>query len=248
MDLLQTRKVSEEASHTQLIGFPHAGGDTVMFRDWRKLLAPEIEVAAFRMPGRGLRLEEPMQEDLVALARDIAAAMGEQLTSSYGLMGHSFGAILAFEVARNLVASKHRAPDYLIVSAAEPPQFSWHDRELFHLLEHDPFLDKVIEMGGVPEELLPHREFLDGMVPLIRADIKCLETYRYHEGPPLETPTLVLGGKEDNQVKAEALSQWARVLAGEPSLKLFPGGHFYYHQNLEDICAQVKAWILKQLP
>lgn len=219
-----------------------------MFRDWRKCLVPEIEVAAFRLPGRGLRLEEPMAEDLNALAQDIAVAVGEEHFSSYGLMGHSFGAILAFEVARNLEASQHRTPDYLIVSAAEPPQFFWEDRELFHLLEHEPFLERVIEMGGVPEELLPYREFLDGMVPLIRADIKCLETYRYHEGSPLSIPTLVLGGKEDNQVKAEALKEWNRVLAQDPTLKLFAGGHFYYQENLEQICAEVKAWVLEQVP
>lgn len=247
MELLQVRHPSGEAARTRLIAFPHAGGDTVMFRDWRKLLAPEIELAAVRLPGRGTRIDEPLPRDLMALAEDIAAGLKPDLPPSWGLFGHSFGAILAFEVARILAERWKRPPDYLVVSASEPPQNSWNPRPQMHQLDEEAFLDHVLNMGGVPAEIQPHREILDIISPIIRADIQCLETYRYREGPLLNVPTLVMGGREDGRVRKDHLVDWTRVVSGKPHLRFFSGGHFYYHEHLPEVMAFLKDWILQQL-
>ncbi len=231
-------------ARTRMICFPHAGGDTVMFREWRKPLAPEVEIAAIRLPGRGLRNEDPLTTELMPLAADIAAGLIEDLPKSFGLFGHSFGGILSFEVARILQEKWQRTPDYLIVSASEPPQNSWNPREQMHLLDDKEFLNRMIAMGGVPKEIQPYQELLEFMLPLVRSDIKALETYRYQEGPALKCPLIVLGGHEDSKVDQKQLVDWGHVAAQTPLVKIFPGGHFYYLKQRPEVLAFVKEQIL----
>lgn len=70
----------------RLICFPHAGGSSFFFREWRKGL-PEFEVHAVCYPGRADRFGEPVATDLVAMAEEIA--LGPTLLGRYAPMaGH----------------------------------------------------------------------------------------------------------------------------------------------------------------
>jgi len=51
----------------RLFCFPYAGGTAAVFRNWPRYLPAEIEVCAVQYAGRGGRIAEPLNEDIVAI-------------------------------------------------------------------------------------------------------------------------------------------------------------------------------------
>ncbi|MEE3922702.1 thioesterase domain-containing protein [Micromonospora sp. BRA006-A] len=82
--------------------FPYAGGVAASFAPWRDLAAPELSVQVALMPGRGARLHEPPVDDLAELVDALATAVAERASGPFLLFGHSLGALVAFEVTREL--------------------------------------------------------------------------------------------------------------------------------------------------
>src|SRR5262249_23742176 len=81
---------------------PYAGGASDLFREWRKALAPTIQVCPIELPGRGGRSEEEPHTDLTGLVEILGSELRSRLDRPFALFGHSMGAVIAFELARYL--------------------------------------------------------------------------------------------------------------------------------------------------
>jgi medium-chain acyl-[acyl-carrier-protein] hydrolase len=83
-----------------------AGGSSAAFARWHKQIDDEIELIAVELPGRMSRVKEPFMvrvEDIVeALAAALQAAGFLSGSKPFALYGHSFGALLTFELVRTL--------------------------------------------------------------------------------------------------------------------------------------------------
>ena len=93
------------ASHlgVRLFCLPHGGADGSVFRPWRSLVGPGIEVVPVQLPGRGNRMEEPAERSLVRLGKRLAGPIADRAGElPYVLFGHSVGALLAYELGRAL--------------------------------------------------------------------------------------------------------------------------------------------------
>src|SRR5690242_16412325 len=115
----------------RLLCFPHAGGAATWYFPVARALAPHVDVIAVQYPGRQDRRLEPLVTDLTELAARIVAALPDD-DRPLGLLGHSMGATVAYEVARRT------EPAALFVSGRRPP-----DRirnEGVHLLPEDEFI------------------------------------------------------------------------------------------------------------
>lgn len=211
----------------RLIALPYAGGGAAHYFRWRPVMRPAIEVVPLALAGRDARIHEPPLRDLRALVGEIADAVEPLVESPYALLGHSMGAWLAFELARELRRRGARSPTLLIVAASPAPHRT-RGGQLLHTLIDDQF---VVEMGrrfdGIPAVVRENAELLQLLLPAMRADMELLETYEYTDEPPLETDVLALGGTEDLAVSAMALAEWRRHAAGQFATRLFPGGHFF---------------------
>ena len=84
-----------------LFAFPHAGGGITAYQSWPEHLPDHVELMAVSLPGHGSRLNEPVISDIDTLseaaAMEIRHSPARQLPCA--LFGHSFGAVVAFEVA-----------------------------------------------------------------------------------------------------------------------------------------------------
>lgn len=98
-------------ARTRVLCFPHAGGGTATYRSWAPL-ASELEVWAVALPGREHRFGEPatssVRERVARIADDCLEELGAALPVV--LFGHSMGALLAFEVARELRRRRASGP------------------------------------------------------------------------------------------------------------------------------------------
>jgi medium-chain acyl-[acyl-carrier-protein] hydrolase len=164
----------------------------------------------------------------------------------FALFGHSLGAVLAFELARYLSSAGGPSPSHLIVSGHAAPQIP-DERPPIYDLPDGGFIEKLREFGGTPEEVLGHRELMELLLPMLRADFQASETYVYRPGRKLACPVTALGGLRDNYVSRADLEAWAEQTSGEFSVGLFPGDHFYLNADEDQLLEVVAARLGRHL-
>ncbi|MDM5177605.1 thioesterase domain-containing protein [Massilia sp. DJPM01] len=217
------------STRMRLVCLPHAGGGVAVFHPWKKDLPADIEMCPVQLPGRDSRYHEPLRTDALVMVEEIA----EQLVrapraESLVIYGHSMGATLAYELARALGA-RALAPDLVIVSGRPAPQRQSGTGEALHTLPDAQFIEKLNERyGGVPQVLLDDPELMAFYLPILRNDLRLVETYRHHPGAAQDWPLIVYGGLEDRSVGRDGLAEWAAVTSGPFRLHMLPGDHFFY--------------------
>lgn len=203
----------------RLYCFAHAGGSPGEYAFWGDELEA-LEVRAIQLPGRGSRYDQPALASVPAL-RD-AVLDGVAFEPPFAFFGHSFGAILAFEVARALEA-RGAGPRWLVASAARAPHLPSRLAPIAHL--DDAALVAALHDDAL-RALLDDPDMLELVAPALRGDLAAAEAYRYVDGPPLRCPVHVLGGTADDLAPDE-LAAWQRHAATGWSLTMLPGDHFF---------------------
>ena len=117
---MQCIKPSDEAQ-LRLFAFPHAGASTSAYREWD--LPPLFELWAYQPAGRGSRFSEPAASNLHELVDSVVDALRPTLDAGVpvAFFGHSFGCLVAVEVARRLADLGLPTPLTLLLSAHPAP-------------------------------------------------------------------------------------------------------------------------------
>lgn len=224
---------------------PYAGGGAAAWFPWAAPLDPVAELVAIRLPARENRLTEPPITDLLALSRELATAIAPHAREPFALGGHSLGALLAFEVTRELRRRGSPLPVALIASGARAPHCPRTEPDLHHLPDDD-FIREVDERyQGIPPALLANREFLDLFLPALRGDLKAFETYQHRPEPPLSIPLLSLAGDRDPRVSTAQTLAWQTHTTGEFNSKTFPAGHFFLPNQIEMVTKEMQDFIAR---
>jgi surfactin synthase thioesterase subunit len=175
----------------------------------------------------------------------------------YVLLGHSFGAWLAFELALALRRAGAPTPLALYVSANRAPSLaaSNHDPDpLGAAISHLPPLDfwRRFEgrYGRNPElQSAGVRVFVH---PLLCADFRCLEGYAGPEAhePPLDCPITATGAEGDGRYRREQVAAWAAHTRGAFAVRWeTPPAHAWAtpHRFLLDAPAPFQAFLTADL-
>ncbi len=219
----------------RLFCFPHAGGGTGAYHRWSYELPPEIDVLPILLPGRERRIAEPAFRDLHQIVLAIVNDLSNLFDVPYALFGHSMGALVSFELCRELRRRGQRLPQQLVVAACRAPQ-RVYGPDLLHLLPDNEFISAMqSKFGGIPREIAANQDLLQMFLPTLRSDLTAVETYRYVEEAPLDCPLTALGGVGDQQVSAADLAAWQLQTTQRFSHKLFPGGHFFVTECESDV-------------
>jgi medium-chain acyl-[acyl-carrier-protein] hydrolase len=214
----------------RLFCFPYAGGSALIYRSWPQHLPPGVEVCAVQLSGRGQRINEPPFRSLDALIPALAAALRPHLDRPFAFFGHSMGALVSFELARYLRGHGGAAPEHLFVSGHAAPRPGRRREKIFDLPEPE-FKEQLRRLNGTPHEVLEHPELMELLLPLLRADFSVCDTYVYAERQPLDCPITAFGGLGDASVSREDVEAWAAQTAGDFSVRMLPGDHFFLHES-----------------
>src|SRR5438270_1400136 len=216
----------------RLYCFPYAGGSAQVYRGWQRHLGPQAALSLARLPGRATRISEPPFKTYKPLANALADAMIPELPPAFAFWGHSMGALISFELARELRRRSQPAPLALFLSGRGAPQIPDPDPPIFNLPEPE-FISELRRLNGTPRELLDSPELKEFFLPTIRADFELVETYEYEPEAPLGCPICAYGGLQDTDVPAANLKEWQKQTSGACKIRMFPGDHFYIHTSID---------------
>ena len=218
-------------ARVRLYCFPHAGGSPGEYLRWADRLA-EMEIWAVQPPGRGVRYAEPAHRDVDSLVADLVAAA--RFEPPFALFGHSYGALVAYLVARALRATGREGPRHLFLSGHRAAHLALRRAPLHRLDDADLLAAIGRRNGALPPEILEDPEYLREVLAGYRADLEAAETYRHRPEPPLSVPITVTAGADDDGARDE-LEAWRPHTTGEFTLRLFPGDHFYLRPYRADL-------------
>jgi surfactin synthase thioesterase subunit len=211
----------------RLFCFPPAGGATTAYFSWPKYLPTAVELYACQMPGRERRSGETPLTDLELLVDQLVTASEPLLDPPFAFFGHSLGGLIAFEVVRALRRHQRPLPQQLIVAGARAPQLPPEAPPIHELSKTQFFAEMQRRWGPLPEAVRHDPQLLDFFLPILRADLTMLETYRYRDEPPLDCPITAYGGENDAGASRADLRAWRAQTRDMLALVLFDGGHFF---------------------
>jgi medium-chain acyl-[acyl-carrier-protein] hydrolase len=220
----------------RLLCFPHAGGGASAFAGWQAEFPAGIEILPIQYPGRESRWTEPLCGDLAELVQALACDLAELWRGPCAFLGQSFGALVAFELARAILPRTGQ-PLRLFLSGARAPNLPL--REAIRALPDAAFIEKLRDFDGIPDELLGNAELMELALPIIRSDFNALETHCFDAGDPLPVPISVFGGLHDNAVPVSDLLAWSTLTSKAFRSRFFAGDHFFLYRCVEAVAAHV---------
>jgi medium-chain acyl-[acyl-carrier-protein] hydrolase len=229
-----------------LFCFPYAGGSPYLFMDWVAKLQPEIQMVALQAPGHGVRFSERPHLSIEQMVVEVLANFPVN-DRPFAFYGHSLGAVIAFEIARELRRTGRPQPCHLFVGGARPPHYGPIEPHIHHLADQD-FIDGVqSRYSGIPDAVLNEPELLAILLPALRADFTAYETYVHQQEAPLRCPISAFVGESDPLVDVEAMSNWESYTSADFDLTVMPGDHFFLRESSAALTGEIRRKLAASL-
>jgi medium-chain acyl-[acyl-carrier-protein] hydrolase len=219
----------------RLFCFPPSGVGASLFRRWYRYLPREIDVFAVQLPGRETRLREAPYVNLSSAAHTLAKIMTQYSDLPFACYGHSMGAILAFEVARELRNLGSPGPSHLFVGACPAPQLPRRQKPIRSLPDGEFLAELSRRYGAIPEEVMESSELAQLFLVPLRADFTMLEEWGFVKKEPLDCPITAFGGLQDQSVTREEIAAWTMQTHSTFSLSMLPGGHLFVRESYQSL-------------
>jgi surfactin synthase thioesterase subunit len=225
----------EELPVSRLLLCPSAGSGAGSSSAFAAALPLTVEVLAVQYPGRGDRRKESGIPDVCRLADHVVGELKAWCDLPLTILGHSFGAAVAFEVTRRLERDGC-APRGLVVSGRPAPSAGLglpvprNDEDIVAELERT---------GTVSPRLLARPSMRRSIVSVLRADFHANATYRVPDGTMVSVPMTFLLSKHDPYVDADGAHAWSGHTTGGFQIARVPGGHTFLDDHAEAAAAAV---------
>ena len=218
----------------KLFCLPYAGASAAIYMKWKKTLEPVAECVPLELAGRGVRSKEPFYEGMEDASEDVLEQLMRRMDGTpYAVFGHSMGGMILYEVARKIRQRMLPPPSALIFSGRPAPDIPRAEAPI-HELPADEFAEKIVAMGATSKEIFSMPALMNVFVPVLRADFRLVETYRYEEAEPLPWRLTAIAGTEEKWTDAE-LEAWHRHTSEGCRIVRLPGGHFYWQHDAETL-------------
>lgn len=221
-DIWLAYHVARPAAPLRLFCLPHAGGGASLFRNWGPAFEPLVEICPIQLPGRERRIGEPAVASLRPLVEQLADVLAPLLDRRYAIFGHSMGALIGFELVRELRRRGCPMPVQLFIASYCAPHLLRRENRASTVSEKAA--RHVSDTGMVPIEM--QSEVLELFVPTMEADTRLCEGYEYVPEDALDCPITAFRGHTDYVVD-DHLAGWRAHTRGAFQMQTFLGDHFF---------------------
>lgn len=225
----------------QVVCLPFAGGNETSYERFRPHLPEGYDLVNFTWPGKGSRMGQSPHTDMHALVNEAYGQFKGLVHGPYILYGHSMGALLAHLLLHRLMDEGQTLPERLVVSSFPAPS-QHHDR---HRRQMDDlaFIAHMKKLGGLPPAVLNEPRLLRVIIPMLRADINAIDSYRYSPLAPYPVPVLAMFGSQE-QGLASMIMDWQTETTLPLQVRRMEGDHFFIFpqadQVVELLCASAQ--------
>ncbi|MFD5634331.1 thioesterase II family protein [Streptomyces sp. NPDC127077] len=218
----------------------HAGGSHLLYRHWPALLPGTWDVRLLDAPGHGLLLDLPQISDAGRLADFLLRGIELEPACPYAFFGHSMGALVAYEMTRRAVARGLPPPVWVGVSARSAPRPGGVGRG-YHELPDAELRASLRLLGGTPDAVFDDPGLWARFAPVIRADLRLVETWRPAPGAaPLPVALSAYAGRDDRSASPPRMAGWREHSEHFLGLRAFDGGHFYFQDDPAPLLRQIE--------
>ena len=220
-----------------LVCLPHAGAGVLAYAQWR---ARQVgaDVVAIQLPSRDDRIDEPMPANVSELVAQIVSALGPLASCPLALFGHSYGAVLAYEVARTL--TKAGTPPRLLAVSGNRSVTTMCGRRTPH--DASMLADRLAaDSGERMAELLADPEWRRMLLTPLSEDLRLYDGYVHAPGPRLPVPVIAFAGLDDPATTPQDVSHWADVSTEPLRQRWCEGGHFFIRECRDQVQADILA-------
>lgn len=221
-----------------IISIPYAGGNRYSFVNFRAFFPSTLNFVTLELPGRGARLDEGLLNELPSMVNDLYTQIKPFLNHDYVIYGHSMGGMLGNLLIQKLNEYGEKMPLHFFVTGCRSP-INNHSRKIFHSLSDDEFWQELQTLGGLPADILHNNALMDFFLPIIRADFKSVETYKYKKGVKYNVDITAITGLEDS-IGEKDLKEWSNETSAELRTFCLPGGHFFINDHSKEIAKLIK--------
>jgi medium-chain acyl-[acyl-carrier-protein] hydrolase len=204
----------------RLICLPALGAGVAPYAQWHRILPAWVESLPVRLPGTEARATERPIATLDSLVAELYEQQSHLTPRPTALLGHCFGAVLAFELARAMSVHGH-APTLLWVHAQVAPAAVAR----LPVSSADPW-ERFCAYAVVPQRLRANASMKRLLVPVLTAQFAILDDYCAPAADTeLDVPLVASRGADDQVVGDADLAGWMKATRAGAELLTFPGGH-----------------------
>ncbi|MFK4469738.1 medium-chain acyl-[acyl-carrier-protein] hydrolase [Bacillus sp. RC252] len=231
----------EGRKYMKLFCIHYAGGSAKVFQSLVKLLNNKLEVIPLELPGRGKRFLKELIYDFEKGCQDLIAMIKQHLSyknEEFSLFGHSMGSLLSFELAHLLESQGFSVKHVFLTGTRLPYQYE-NDSLVDVSKSNEEVIKKIKALGGTPNEVIENPYFSKIYLPIIKADLHMIGSYRYRKiGERLNTPITIINGTEDPLTNNE-WDKWSELTSKEVQVMTVEGGHFFINEQQEFLAKQI---------
>jgi surfactin synthase thioesterase subunit len=223
--------------------FPFAGGGASVYNGWGAALPAGVELVSVQLPGRERRIMESPFRQIPPLLDALEPALAPLLDKPFIFFGYSMGTRVSLALAQRWQARGAPLPLGMVMAAAGAPH---RHRESRDELNDAAFIELLRKYEGTPAEVFAHKELLEMVLPLLRADFSIADTVL----PPLPVrcPITAFGSDGDAHVSLEELERWSELTTGGFRSRHFTGTHFFLRTAREQLLAALREEIVRWCP
>lgn len=229
----------------RLFCFHHLGGSASMFREWSDILPSDIEVCPIQLPGREERFNEQPFTQFVPLIQTLTQVINPYRDKPFAFYGHSFGALICFELAHALRQKYDLNPIHIFVSGLKAP----YDVFKFKIRSSssEQMLNYLTKISEIPQAIREDRPLFEELMHIFKIDTELLLSYSYAEKKLLDCSVSAFGGIADPAVNQEELSRWQTYTNGIFKLQMLPGKHMFLKNSRKVILEAISKELMSSL-
>lgn len=225
----------------QLLLFPCAGGGVAAVASVSKLASEYFDVWALRLPGRESLYGHAPDSSFAETVQRVACNAERILDGRPAFfIGHSFGAALAFAVARQLGPSRP-VRGIILASRRAPSPIVSDPHDLANLGDADLLAAVTRVQGADPADPATAAVF-ELTLPTLRGDL-LLDQQADRSGyfSLIALPLTAMAGGSDPWVTPDEVSAWAGFTTGPFCLVNLQAGHFLLDSHAPDVMTALLA-------